>query len=353
LETFRQEFRNFTGIPPNCENFEATLMQLIDSPARERVTDLLPLTIAFSDYDRTRPLVDGRVVPEGTAPVYTLDDIAQFCTRPVYEEFDVCEMSFSWYCAARDRGEPVIALPIFPLRMPVLAYMFCRSDAPFKSPADLRGKKIGVMAYRLTVMLWLRGIIEDHFGVKPEEMSWVSTMANEGAGYVYPKGMDITVAPDADLQQMLLDGTVDAVFSPGTLPGIVSGDKRLRRLFPDPRKALADYYQKTNILPITHTVCVSDALIERAPWVADNLLDAFRKAQQICDEAYLEPKYLSGFDEVLSLEESRRTFGETQYVHGLKHNRHIVETFVRYAHKQNYIKKLPDVDSLFAKVTND
>jgi len=332
---------------------EAALMQLIESPARERVTDLLPLSIAFSDYDRTRPLVDGRVVPEGTAPTYTLDDIGQFCTRPVYEEFDVAEMSFSWYCAARDRGEPVIALPIFPLRMPVLAYMYCRSDAPFKSPADLRGKKVGVMAYRLTVMLWLRGIIEDHFGVKPEEMSWVSTMVNEGAGYVYPKGMDISVAPDADLQQLLLDGTVDAVFAPTTLPLVARGDKRLRRLFPDSRAALADYYKKTNILPITHTVCVGEALIERAPWVADNLLAAFRKAQQICDEAYLEPKYLSGFDEVLSLEESRHTFGETQYVHGLKHNRHIVETFVRYAHKQNYIKKIPDIDSLFAKVTND
>ena len=265
-------------------------MQLIDSPARERVTDLLPLSIAFSDYDRTRPLIDGRVVPEGTAPTYTLDDIAQFCVRPVYEEFDVAEMSFSWYCAARDRGEPVIALPIFPLRMPVLAYMYCRSDAPFTSPADLRGKKIGVLAYRLTVMLWLRGIIEDHFGVKPEELSWVSTMANEGAGYVYPEGMDITVAPDGDLQQMLLDGTIDAVFAPTTLPGIANGDGRLRRLFPDTRAALADYYQRTNILPITHTVCVGEALLERAPWVARKLLRAFRKAQQIFDEAYLEPK---------------------------------------------------------------
>jgi 4,5-dihydroxyphthalate decarboxylase len=326
-------------------------MQLIDSRARERVTDLLPLSIAFSDYDRTRPLIDGRVVPEGTAPTYTLDDIAQFCVRPVYEEFDVAEMSFSWYCAARDRGEPVIALPIFPLRMPVLAYMYCRSDAPFTSPADLRGKKIGVLAYRLTVMLWLRGIIEDHFGVKPEEMSWVSTMANEGAGYVYPKGMDITVVPDGDLQQMLLEGTVDAVFAPTTLPGIANGDGRLRRLFPDARAALADYYAKTNILPITHTVCVGEALLERAPWVAGKLLTAFRKAQQICDEAYLEPKYLSSFDAVLNLEESRHTFGERQYVHGLEPNRHIVETFVRYAHAQNYIKTIPDVDSLFASVT--
>jgi 4,5-dihydroxyphthalate decarboxylase len=328
-------------------------MQLIESPARGRATDLLPLNIAFSDYDRTRPLVDGRVVPEGTVPRYTLDDIAQFCVRPVYEEFDVAEMSFSWYCAARDRGEPVIALPIFPLRMPVQAYMYCRSDAPYTSPRDLRGKKIGVLAYRLTVMLWLRGIIEDHYGVKPEEMSWVSTMANEGAGYVYPAGMDISVAADADLEQLLLDGTVDAVFSPTTLPGIANGDPRLRRLFPDPHAELLNYYQKTNILPITHTVVVSEALLAREPWVADSLLAAFREAQRVCDEAYLEPKYLSSFDAVLSLETQRHDFGATQYVHGLKRNRHIVETFVRYAHQQNYIKNPLDVDKLFAPVTND
>src|ERR1700722_20514366 len=119
-------------------------MQVVETATsgRERA-ELLPLSIAFSDYDRTRPLVDGRVVPGGIAPRYVLDDIAQFCVRPVYEEFDVAEMSFSWYCAARDRGEPVIALPVFPLRMPVHAYMFCRSDAPYTSPRDLRGKRIG------------------------------------------------------------------------------------------------------------------------------------------------------------------------------------------------------------------
>ena len=124
-------------------------------------------------------------MPKGIAPRYVLDDIAQFCVRPVYEEFDVAEMSFSWYVAARDRGEPVIALPIFPLRMPVHAYMFCRSDAPYTSPSDLRGKTIGCLGYRFTVNLWLRGIVQDHYGVKPEEMKWVSTLATEGAGFEF------------------------------------------------------------------------------------------------------------------------------------------------------------------------
>ena len=330
-------------------------MQTLDTaePARGRSPELLLLNIAFSDYDRTRPLVDGRVVPKGIAPHYVLDDIEQFCVRPVYEEFDVAEMSLSWYVAARGRGEPVIALPIFPLRMPVHAYMFCRSDAPYTSPRDLRGKRIGVLGYRFTVNLWLRGIVQDHYGVKPQEMTWISTLAAEGAGFEYPDGLDISVMPGADTQQLLLDGTVDAVFSPVILPGIVDGDPRLRRLFPDSRAEMAAYYAKTNILPITHTVVVSESLLGREPWIAERLLTAFREAQRVCDEAYLEPKYLSTFDAVLNLEAQRRDFGETQYVHGLKRNRHIIETFVRYAHQQGYVAKLPDVDALFAPVSND
>jgi hypothetical protein len=82
-------------------------------------------------------------------------------------------------------------------------------------------------------------------------------------------------------------------------------------------------------------------------------LTAFREAQRVCDEAYLETKYLSQFDAVLSVEAQNRDFGATQYVHGLKRNRHIVDTFVRYAHEQGYIAKLPDVDALFAPVSND
>ena len=327
-------------------------MQLIDSPAATGKATL-PLNIAFSDYDRFRPLVDGRVVPHGIAPKYTLDDIAQFCTRPVYEEFDVAEMSFSWYVAARDRGEPVIALPIFPLRMPVQAYMFTRSDAPYKTPADLKGKRIGVMGYRFTVMLWLRGIIQDHYGVRPEDVTWVGTLATEGAGFEYPPGITVEVKPGADPQQLLLDGDVDAVYSPVILQGITDGDTRLRRLFPNPRAELADYYKKTNIIPITHTLVVGTALLEREPWIADSLVEAFRAAQHVVDEAYLEPKFLSSFDAVLTLEKNRRDFGPTIYTHGLKSNRHIVETFVRYAHEQGYIKRLPAIDSLFAPITTD
>ncbi len=49
----------------------------------------LTLKVAMADYDRIRPLIDGRVRPEGIDLDITTDDIREFCVGPVYETFDV------------------------------------------------------------------------------------------------------------------------------------------------------------------------------------------------------------------------------------------------------------------------
>jgi 4,5-dihydroxyphthalate decarboxylase len=318
------------------------------APARDATS--LPLTIAFGDYDRTRPLLDGRVVPAGVAPTYKTEWIGHFCTRPVYEEYDVAEMSMSWYLAARCRGEPVIALPVFPLRMPVHAYMFCRADAPYTSPRDLAGKRIGVMLYRLTVNLWLRGIIQDVYGVKPEQMSWV-TSGPEGAEYVVPKSIDLTVNPGIEAEKLLLSGEVDAVFLPEIPSLFENGDPRIRRLFPDAQGELEAYYAATNIVPITHTLVMGEALYRKSPWVAESMVHAFRAAQRAADQDSLQPKYFSFLEAAFMMERQRRVFGKELYQHGLAANRHIIETFVRYANEQGYIDRRPAVDELFAENT--
>ena len=106
----------------------------LETRARDQVLD-----VAFAEYDRTRPILDGRVRPEGLKINLRTGWIGEFCVKPVYEEFDVAEMSLSWFIAAKARGEPCVALPVFPLRMAVLGYMFVRNDSPIVHPSQLVG----------------------------------------------------------------------------------------------------------------------------------------------------------------------------------------------------------------------
>ena len=96
--------------------------------ASARSDTLFLIDMAVADYDRTRAIIDGRIKPQGIALNVDARYVGDFCVEPVYEQYDVAEMSFSWYVTARSQGEPVIALPIFPLRMPVLAYIYVREE---------------------------------------------------------------------------------------------------------------------------------------------------------------------------------------------------------------------------------
>ena len=312
---------------------------------------LLPLRLAIAEYDRTRPLIDGRVQPDGIALTTASPHIAEFCNRPVYEEFDVAEMSLSMYVAARGRGEPVIALPIFPLRMAVLAYVFCRADAPYRHPSELVGKRVASIGYRFTVNLWLRGIFKDHYGLAPEQVTWV-TGEKEGAGYVVPKGIDVRVVPGRTPGELLLAGEVDAVIGPEAPQEFHKGDPRIRRLFADARGECANFFRDTGIFPMTHTVVMSEASWRARPWVAEPLVNAFREAQRQCDAFYYaNAKHVTFPDTVFFLEEQRRAWGANPWPHGVAANRHSVETFVRYAHDQGYIGRRLAIEELFAENT--
>ena len=194
---------------------------------------LVPLNVVLADYDRTRRIIDGRVKAEGIDLKVTDLYAGDFCMMPVYEQYDVAEMSFSWYVMARSRGAPVVALPVFPLRMPVLAYILVDRDSPYHKPQDLIGKRIGASHYRLTVNLWLRGIFRDHYGLSPEQTTWVTCETVEGAGFVIPHNIKHVVAQGSTAEQLLARGEVDAIFVPVLPQSFVEGRSRFRRLFAD------------------------------------------------------------------------------------------------------------------------
>jgi 4,5-dihydroxyphthalate decarboxylase len=314
-------------------------------------TKLHPVSLAIADYDRTRPLIDGRVRAEGIQLSANTKWIAEFCERPVYEDYDTAEMSMSWFVAARMRGEPVVALPVFPLRMPVYAYVLCRKDSPYRHPKDLVGKRIGVARYRYTVNLWLRGLFKEHYGVSPEQFTWV-TGGEEEAGFVIPSGIKVEVRDGARPEELLARGEVDAVLLARLPDDYLAGRTDFRRLLPDARAEMRALQERARIVPITHVVVMSEALYKREPWIAPSLTRAFMEAQRVCDEFYLaSSKHLSFPEAVFFLEEQRAIYGTQPWSHGLGGNGHIIETFVRYAHEQGYIARVPKLEELFAANT--
>jgi len=298
------------------------------------MTTDLELTFSVSDYHRTRPLLTGQVILDGIKPSFYAAGPGEACLRPVYEEFDVAEMSLSWYAMARDRGEPVYALPVFPLRMFIHPYIYYRADAGILEPRDLIGKRIGMDRYRLTVGLWARGILQEYYGVAPEDIHWF-TGEPEGAGFEPPAKLKLTLA-NKDSDQLLLDGEVDALISPNVPESFRAGDPRIRRLFPQIRESVEDYYAKTQIFPITHTIVVREELLMREPWIVERLVDGFERANQVCGKEYNYPKRLSFPTAALILEEEEARFGKNPWQHGLEANKRNLETFMGYAAAQGY-----------------
>jgi 4,5-dihydroxyphthalate decarboxylase len=320
------------------------------APEKAREATLRPIDIAFADYDRTRPLIDGRVKAKGIELRATNKWVGDFCTRPVYEEFDAAEMSLSWYVAARDRGEPCIAIPIFPLRDPILTFVYTRTDSPITQPSDLIGKRIGLEGFRFTINLVLRGIFKEHYGLSPEQVTWVTSEA-ELNGYEPPPGIRIELRQGKTSAQKLKDGEVDAIFAPRVPREFQNREPWIRRLFPDCQGEVQRLVKKLGYIPVSHTIVMKKELAEREPWIAISLYNAFVEAQKAADECCWIEKMTSYVDSMFILEQQKAAYGEDPFRHGFAPNRQVMDDFIRYAHEQNYISRRLTAEELFVPET--
>ncbi|MCA1645810.1 MAG: ABC transporter substrate-binding protein, partial [Chloroflexi bacterium] len=238
------------------------------------------VALACGATDRTMPLILGDVRPAGIDLTFLRmypEEVFWRMTR--HAEFDAAEMSLSSYVLRRSRGDDsLLAIPVYTSREFRHSCVWVRADADIHSPADLKGKRMGVPEYQMTAAVWIRGFLSDDFGVAPSDMHWFS-------GGLYEPGrqeklpisipaLDLhTIGPEQTLSRMLVDGELDAIMGPRPPHGFPG--PRVRRLFSDFRSVEADYYQRTGVFPIMHTVVVRRDLLDREAWVARSLYDAF------------------------------------------------------------------------------
>src|SRR6476660_1100192 len=246
----------------------------------------LNLSIAVRDYDRTRPLTDGTVQIDGVDPVFMALDPEEIFFRAFrHAEFDVCELSLSSFTVKTALGNcPYVGVPAFVSRAFRHTAIYVRTDR-IKKPADLKGKKVGVPEYQLTANVWARAILEEDFGVKPSDISWVRGPITDAER---PEKISIKLPPDVKLEdgppgktisQLLAEGEIDGFIAPRAPDLDLHKHPNIGWLFPDPTAAAKDYYKRTGIFPIMHLVGVRRELVGQHPWLPAALLKAFEQSK--------------------------------------------------------------------------
>jgi 4,5-dihydroxyphthalate decarboxylase len=325
----------------------------------------LQLSLICSNNDRTRPIIDGSVKPDGIDFAVTVAHPSEMFWRQLsFEEFDVSEMSMSSFLILVAGGDKRwVALPIFTSRTFFHTGPIVRTDSGIDGPADLKGKRIGVPEYQQTAALWARGVLQHEFGVNPMDMEWWMERTEERShgghtGFTPPPGLRFNrIPPDKSLATMLLNDELDASLLYIAETNLVDrsgvdlrGNPAIKNLFPDPAAEGVRYFQKTGIFPINHGVVVRRSLLEEHPWVAINIYKAFLEAK---DRVNQRAKELASVYFALGLlpPEKRSGLNQDPYPYGITANRKVLETIAAYSHEQGLTPRLVGLDEVFAPST--
>ena len=340
----------------------ATLAPL--SWASASAETLLQLNVTGYRFDRLLALMDGRVKIAGCDARFQAGKIGDMNTDVFSgpQTFDVTEIGLHPYMLAyaNDDFRDYTLLPIFPLRLFRHKSVFINADSGIKKPKDLIGKRIGTAGYSSTSLTWLRGIFEDEYGVKPSDVEWVIAAGDSSAGTagniskqeaMRPKGISIVNgSPGMDESDLLVSGEVDALFHAAEPKAFTEGNPKVERLFADSRAVEQTYYQKTGIFPIMHAVAIRRSLLEREPWLAKAIFDAYVEAKNINYRGMAKLGWamnsLPWFGQ--ELEQTKAIMGDNFYSYGIENNRKTLETLFRYSHQQGLSNYEVKTEQLFA-----
>jgi 4,5-dihydroxyphthalate decarboxylase len=321
----------------------------------------LRLSFACWNYDRTRALLDGSVRPDGIDLNYLCLPVEEtFFRMARHREFDVAEMSFSSYCVSLNKPDrPFVALPVYPSRFFRHSCIYVNASSGIREPKDLIGKRIASPEYQMTAPVWIRGILQDHYGVPltNADSEPYRFGGEEEPGRIEKLKLDLppniklqAIGPTQTLSQMLADGDIDALYTARAPSSFTRGDGRVRRLFENYAEIERAYWRDTGIFPIMHVIVMRREIYEANRWIAQSLTKAFYAAQQMAYDDLAETAALKSMLPwlVAHVEEARREMGADWWPYGLEPNRKALETFTRYHFEQGLSKRQLGLDELFA-----
>jgi 4,5-dihydroxyphthalate decarboxylase len=321
----------------------------------------LRLTFACWNYDRTRAMLEERVQPEGIDLNYVSLPVEETFFRMLrYKEFDIAEMSLSSYVMSLFKSEsPFVAIPVFPSRSFRHSCIYINAASGINDPKDVIGKKVGNPEYQLTAPVWIRGIMADEYGVPVNSVTYYAG-GQEEPGRTEKLTLEVPreirierIRPDQTLSSMLANGEIDALYTPRMPSSFRRSGGQVRRLFENFAAIERDYFRRTRIFPIMHTVVIRREIYERNRWISQSLFKAFRLAQQ---EVYDDLNETAALKVMLPwlpayIEETQREMGTDFWPYGLQSNQHTLATFLRYSYEQGLSKRLLEPGELFAPET--
>ncbi|NOR55995.1 MAG: hypothetical protein GQ531_07275 [Sulfurovum sp.] len=325
---------------------------------------LLSIKVAGYDFKRLAALFDGRVKIKGCDATFVKMGVGDMNTNVFHgpQDLDVTEIGLHPFMLAfaNDNFRDYTLLPIFPMRLFRHKSIFIFTDSGIKTPKDLIGKTIATPGYSSTSLTWIRGILQDEYGITPQDVKWITSAKDSSSDMsgkisknetVIPKGITITSgAKGKDESNLLLSGEADALFHAAEPKAYIQGNPKITRLFPDYRKVEQAYYKKTGIFPIMHAVAIKTSLLKKHPSLAQAVFDAYSKSKQF---AYNYMTKIGWASDMLpwygqELANTRTLMGNNFYSYGLnKGNRKTLETLFRYSHEQGLSNRELTIDELF------
>jgi len=314
----------------------------------------ISLTLACGDYEIIRALKEHTVTPDGInlTVLTAMDSTTRHWRFLRNREFDIAEVSCSSYMTARDHGFPFQAIPVFLHRRFRHGFVFINTRKGIHEPKDLIGRKVGVKEFLATGILWMRGLLEQEYGVPFMSIEWFSEL-DESVAFTPPPGLRLTRLPnDKSVEAMLAEGELDAVIHPDLIQPLRDRDPRVGRLFPNYKQEEIAFYRRTGIFPIMHVLGIKQEVVDKHPWVPVSLYNAFDEAKDVAMQRMENPRIvpLAWYRE--AWEEQEDILGKDPWEYGLSDaTRKQLEMLVGFSHQQGLISRPIRLDELFLNVS--